>query len=104
VAAADAPNVETAPSDDIPDTSVVTTDQSMSMAGEGGDTTVTGIGAPDQNADVTPDTMGSTAPVEGATGEETSAVVEDTTGAAVEAPVDEPTDDDTIAETAEEEK
>ncbi len=75
------------------DTAVTTTDQSMAMTGgDGGETPVTGIGAPDQDAEVTPDPMGTAAPVEGATGTEIASVVEDTTGAAVVAPVDAPSD------------
>lgn len=90
---ADAAPTDPAPTDATPETAVVTTDQSMTMSDEGGETPVTGIGAPDQAAEVTPEPMGSAAPVEGASGDETPAVVEDTTGAADVAPVDAPADD-----------
>jgi len=74
---------------------VVTTDQSVITTDEAVTTPETTVGTTGEALDPAPEATGAAAPEPGASGEETTAVVADTTGAAVEAPVDEPAGDAT---------
>ncbi len=80
---------------DTADDSVVTTDQSVTTADETVESPETVVGTTGEALEPAPETAGAAAPVEGATGQETTAVVADTTGAAVEAPVDDTSDEST---------
>ena len=88
------------------DDSVVTTDQSVTTTDEVPDVpeTVVGTSGEALDVDAAPDEAASVAPEPGASGEETTAVVADTTGAGVEAPVDEVAGDTPSDESESDEK